>query len=177
MVKKVKVEKLKKGVFIHDFNTSWTKHPFLKNQILLSTDKMLQRVLDSGIYELYIDTTKGLDIIDLPDKKEIQKLFQTEFDLVVEQMPKYEKPVTRRAEIHKAKIIKSEATAVVQKLSEDVRSGKDIEVENVNNAISKIVDSISRNKDALRIENPLQPVVRIVYDIKKVVLLNLWVNN
>ena len=39
MIKKISVDKLRKGVYIHDFNAPWIKHPFLWHRGLIKNDK------------------------------------------------------------------------------------------------------------------------------------------
>jgi len=80
MIKKIKVEQLKPGVFVDDFNCGWLHHPYLTDRTMLKTDKQIQKVVKYGIRELYIDTDKGLDIDDAPTQRETEKQLQSEFE-------------------------------------------------------------------------------------------------
>src|SRR4249919_1740640 len=73
MIKKIKVDKLKPGIFVHDFNCGWLHHPFLKNRFKLSSDKEIEKVISYGIREVYIDTDSGLDVDDAPTQDEIDQ--------------------------------------------------------------------------------------------------------
>src|SRR2546428_266914 len=52
MIKKIKIEQLKPGIFVHDFNCGWLHHPFLRNRVKLNTDadidRMTKSVLDNS---------------------------------------------------------------------------------------------------------------------------------
>src|ERR1051325_8830515 len=77
MIKKVTVEQLKPGVFVHDFNCGWLHHPFLRNRIKLKTDKDVEKVIKHQIHEVYIDTDFGIDVEDAPTKAEVDQEIQT----------------------------------------------------------------------------------------------------
>ena len=62
MLKKIAVADLRLGMFIHEFCGSWMEHPFWKAKFVLETQKDLQRVRGSAVSEVWIDTSKGLDI-------------------------------------------------------------------------------------------------------------------
>ena len=48
MIKKIKVEQLKSGMFVHDFNCSWLDHPFLTNSIKINDEQVVQKIIDSN---------------------------------------------------------------------------------------------------------------------------------
>jgi len=73
MIKKIKVEQLTPGMFIHDFNCSWMNHPFLVNRTKIKDEKFIEKVAKSGIQEVYIDTDRGLDFADAPAEEEVMK--------------------------------------------------------------------------------------------------------
>jgi len=49
MIKKIKVEQLKPGIFVHDFNCGWLHHPFLRNRVKLNTDEDIERIVKHKI--------------------------------------------------------------------------------------------------------------------------------
>ena len=79
MKKKIKVEQLKPGIFIDDFNCSWLDHPFFTDSIKVNNEETIEKIIDTGIREVYIDTDKGLDVDDAPTKEEVKQEIQTEF--------------------------------------------------------------------------------------------------
>ena len=149
MIKKVKTGQLKPGMFVHDFNCGWLQHPFFSTTIKIKDSKMVQKIFDSGIQEVYIDTGKGLDVVDAPTEQEVDQNIQAEISKVVEPETGGMKPASVKEEINKAQEIKKEAKQTVQKIMEDIRLGKQLEVEKADHVVSMMVDSIFRNKDAL----------------------------
>jgi HD-GYP domain-containing protein (c-di-GMP phosphodiesterase class II) len=62
MIKKIKVERLRPGMFIHDMNCAWLDHPFLRNKIKVANREMIEKIILHGVQEVYIDTKRGLDV-------------------------------------------------------------------------------------------------------------------
>ena len=64
MLKRIRIDQVRKGMHIHDLCGSWMEHPFWKTNFALNSDKDLVRLHDSSIRELWIDTARGLDVQD-----------------------------------------------------------------------------------------------------------------
>lgn len=149
MIKKIKVEQLKPGVFVHDFNCGWLHHPFLTDRTKLKTDKQIQKVVGYGIRELYIDTDKGVDIDDAPTQREADNEIQSEFGQLNAPAAGPSDSSGFKVELVRAKKLISEAKLTTQKLMQDVRLGKRMEMNQVERTVDQMTDSILRNKDAL----------------------------
>ena len=149
MKKKIKVEQLKPGIYIDDFNCAWLDNPFLSNGMKINNEEAIEKIIDKGIREVYIDTEKGLDVDDAPTEEEVKQGIQTEFIRVVESQREGTNSVSLEKEIVRAKEIKNEAKQAVHKVMDDIRLGKQIELDKVERAVEEITDSIFRNKDAL----------------------------
>ncbi len=65
-LKKISIEELKIGMFIVNLGRSWFTHPFLRNQLLITSEKQLEKLRKYGIREVYIDSQRGLDTPSLP---------------------------------------------------------------------------------------------------------------
>ena len=46
MIKKIRIDQVVAGVYIHDFNCGWLHHPFLVNRIKLNTDKDVEKIVE-----------------------------------------------------------------------------------------------------------------------------------
>jgi len=149
MIKKIKVEQLKQGMFIHDFNCGWLNHPFLTNSMKVSDEQIIQKVRDFGIREIYIDTDNGFDVGGAPTEDEVRQEIQTEINRIVEPEKLRRDPVSIKEEIVKAKEIKNKAKETIHGIMEDVRFGKQIKTEEVGQVVDTMIDSIFRNQDAL----------------------------
>lgn len=154
MIKKIKVEELKIGMYIHDFNCGWLNHPFLSNSMYIDREEIIRKAVDYGIRELYIDTDKGHEVSDAPTKEEVQKEIREEIDRIAEQGKEGPEPLSRaplplREEMAKAKEIREEAKKVVHSIMDDIRFGRQIKTEAIAPVIDDMVDSVFRNQDAL----------------------------
>jgi len=151
MIKKIPVEELCVGMFIHDINLGWIDHPFSSKHFKLTSPKILQKILNLKVREVYIDTGKGLDTSKGQSATEVRAQVESDLEKLASPPPpkKSPTPVSVQEEWPKALEIRDDASRVVSKMMEDARLGKQIEIEQADPAIENIVDSIFRNQDAL----------------------------
>lgn len=62
MLKRIPVQKLRLGMFVHELCGSWMDHPFWRGAFLLDKPEDLQAICATGLKEVWIDTDKGQDI-------------------------------------------------------------------------------------------------------------------
>lgn len=62
MIKKIRSEQLRIGMHVHEFCGSWMDHPFWRSKFTVRTEAELKRIVTGGVSELWIDTSKGLDV-------------------------------------------------------------------------------------------------------------------
>ncbi len=153
MIKKVHKNALRLGMFIHDLNSGWMAHSFWRNRFMLRREEDLQKILESGLVEVYIDTALGLDA-EAPTEEEAQRQVSDRLRRVVGQA----EPVPRRLveEMAEAKAVQQEASVVVQSMLEDARMGRQIQADRMEPVVAKITDSILRNPGALLCMNRLK---------------------
>jgi HD-GYP domain-containing protein (c-di-GMP phosphodiesterase class II) len=148
MIKKVSVQQLKPGMFIHDMNCGWMEHPFLTGSLNVRNDKEIEKIADSGIREVYIDTSKGLDVADAPTETEVKDSIAHEMEIIAEKV-KPAGSVSLHDEMARSHKVHGEANKIIHSLMQDVRLGKQIELEQVNPIVGRMSESILRNQDAL----------------------------
>lgn len=148
MIKKISVDQLKPGMFVHDMDCGWMEHPFLTGSFKVRGDKDIERMIGYGIRELYIDSERGLDVADAPTQVEVQSSINREIAEVVEKVKDIE-PVSLHEEIDRAKVVLAEANRIIGELMQGVRQGKQIEQERVDPVVQQMSESILRNRDAL----------------------------
>jgi len=149
MIKKIKVEQLKPGVFVHDFNCGWLHHPFLADRTKLKTDKDIDKVVKYGIRELYIDTEKGLDVDDAPTQTETREKIQAEIAKLSGQPAKRGDRSLFKDEIARARQLIGEVKEATKKLMHDIRLGKRMDIQQVESLVARMSDSVLNDKDAL----------------------------
>jgi len=149
MIKKIRIDQLRPGMHIHDLNFGWTDHPYVRNDFLIEDEQSLAQVRSLGIRELYIDTDKGLDVASAPSRLEVEAALERELVEVADNSPDPHQPTTLEDEQEQARKVHREANQLIRELMEDVRLGRQIDVERTDPVISRMVGSIFRNRDAL----------------------------
>jgi putative nucleotidyltransferase with HDIG domain len=147
-IKKISVEELTPGMYIHDLNCDWMDHPFLTSSFAVKDEQTVTKIRVEGIRELYIDTRRGLDVAHAPTAEEVQQEIRVELDKIAEE-PRPFKTADLAEELQRARELKLEANRITRDLLTDIRLGKQIEVERVEPMVEKMIDSIFRNQDAL----------------------------
>lgn len=163
MIKKIAVNSLKVGMYIHDLDASWMSHPFLRNRFPVDNQKVIDEVLGAGIKHVYIDTERGLDFemavpIDIV-KEEIAESKQR----VADEQAGLVKEVSFESELVRAQSIVSEAHSAVRGFMQEVRFGKQIEKAAVDEVVDDVVESIFRNQDALITLSRIKSVDQYTY--------------
>ena len=149
MIKKIGIDQLKPGMFIHDLNCGWLDHPFLTNSFPVLDEKMVGRIREVGIREVYIDTVKGADVWLARTQQEVSADLDRQMLAIAE--AKVVAPISANLsdEGPRARRMHSEANKIVRNLMEDVRLGQQIQVDRLEPLVENMVDSIFRNQDAL----------------------------
>jgi len=149
MIKRVQVEDLKLGMYIHDLNCGWMDHNFLRSRFMLRKEEDLRKLHESKIRELYIDTVKGIDVSDAPTQREVEVQIQSRIMDLATRSHSMPAKTTHVEELSIAQDIQSEANEVITSMLGDIRLGKQVEVERVSPVVTQITDSILRNPGTL----------------------------
>ncbi len=109
---------------------------------------MILKVVKAGIKEIYIDTSKGMDVAGGESATQVRREIDMEITKISENVQQ-DVSLPMREELHAAKKAHSAAKRIVTNVMHDVRMGKQVELEAVNGVVEQMVDSIFRNKGAL----------------------------
>jgi HD-GYP domain-containing protein (c-di-GMP phosphodiesterase class II) len=148
MLKKVDSSQLKVGMYIHDLSCDWMTHPFVRNRFLISSEQEIRKIIDAGIHDVVIDSTKGLDAQDAPTLAEAQAKTEVELTALAAK-PVVVTRVALGEEIKRAAMIRHQASNLVRTVMQDARLGKAIELDQVTPVVENITASILRNPGAL----------------------------
>ena len=168
MLKKISIEHLILGMYVHAFCGSWMEHPFWKTKFVLKDPKDLERIRDAAISEVWIDSSRGLDI-----QKGIPSISDeacsahgdgacpTHDAQACPHSPVVQvvsppavgtgrlAPSSMQNELRVAASICGQAkTAMISMFSES-RMGKIVNAENAHHLVEEITDSVTRNPGAL----------------------------
>lgn len=146
MIKKVSASDVRLGIYIHEIKGNWLEHPFWRKSFKLEQQKDLDKLLDSKLTEIWIDTSKGLDV------EETKPVDAVVNQVAVEPKQPVKKPVktvSLEQELDVAKKLHSKTKAAVVSMFGDARMGKAIEVEEASVMVDEINQSVERNPNAL----------------------------
>lgn len=147
MLKPIAVSDLVCGMYIHSLSGSWLQHPFWKNSFLLDAEEDLLRLKQSGIRDVVIDLSKGLDVptkaasqaaVSAPASSERKRR-----ELAGSQQTSLEDELLLAQRI----CLKSKDT--VMEMFADARMGKIIDTSQVPELVQEIAASIQRHPHAL----------------------------
>jgi HD-GYP domain-containing protein (c-di-GMP phosphodiesterase class II) len=151
MLKRISVSQLTVGMHIKEFCGSWMEHPFIRSSFVLSNAKDLSVILASSIKEVWIDSSKGLDVpVSVPVVSEKQA--EIEIDAALEQVVtggRSMAPVSIEREMERAALICSQSKQAMVSMFEEARMGNSVDVGGARDLVEDISDSVMRNPGAL----------------------------
>ncbi len=149
-IKRVRVNQLKPGMYIHDLNCGWLQHGFLRPKFLIKHDDQIQKMRAQGLDELYIDTAQGDDVAGAPTQAEIEQgLKQKLKESAATGAALAPAKISQQEESEAAKRILGEAAGVVDGLLHDVRLGKQLDPAKARPLVKAMHASVLRNPGAL----------------------------
>jgi putative nucleotidyltransferase with HDIG domain len=153
MLKKIEVKFLRKGMFVKELCSSWMDTPFWKKSFLLDDLATLEKIKSTGIKEVWIDISKGLDVLievvvevipptveDVPAPIPI-KAPAVAFSQIA--------PVSMAAEMGRAASIVGESKKAVFSMFNEARMGNAVDAGNIMPLVEEIAGSVMRNPGAL----------------------------
>lgn len=152
MLKRIAVTDLCQGMFIHEFCGSWMEHPFWKAKFLLNSAKDLQRIVDSGIEEVWIDPEKGLDVsagsVALSPAQvaaEVEQLLEAK----AVESSSVPMSASLEEEVKRAQKLCAKSKDAVVAMFGEVRMGQAIDAARVVELVDEITQSVMRNPNAM----------------------------
>ncbi|WP_339071423.1 HD-GYP domain-containing protein [Pseudomonas idahonensis] len=143
MLKLISIHQLQMGMYIHQFCGSWLDHSFWKAGFVLDSHADLQRLRSSNLSSLWIDTSKGGD---LPEARAT-----TTPDLPPTAQPAT--AATPRAsmdeEVQRALKLCAYSRKAVTAMFQEVRMGQALEMQQAEDLVLQIGQSLLRHPDAL----------------------------
>jgi HD-GYP domain-containing protein (c-di-GMP phosphodiesterase class II) len=147
MLRKISVDSLTLGMHLHELCGSWMEHPFWRTKFVLTDPADLRLIVESGIREVWIDSDKGLDVPG-ETPAEVAQAVEVELDNVAvrDEPPK---KTSMSEELKRAARICATAKDAVVSMFQEVRMGKAIDAEAMDELVEEISSSVIRNPGAL----------------------------
>ena len=151
MLKKISVHQLKVGMHLKEFCGSWMEHPFWRSAFVITDPKDIERILESSIKEVWIDSAKGLDVA--PGEIAVSEAeSEAQVDEELSQAAEVQRetaPVPASAEFARAAKICAQSKRAVTSMFQEARMGKAVDTIGAQKLVEEITDSVSRNPGAL----------------------------
>ena len=162
MIKKISVNQLEPGMYVHDFNHDWrdpccqASDPNAFNgPRLIRTEAEVQAVISHGIVAVYIDARRGRDVDGAPTAAEVEARLAAQLaelgddDFFDDEPPPPPKETHFNDEVVKAAEIKAQARKLVGSVLEDARMGQQVALGPVKDVVRNMAESMFRNPDAI----------------------------
>ena len=159
MLKRIHVQHLTLGMYLHEFCGSWMEHPFWRTRFLLEDAHDLELIHASQIHEVWIDVSKGLDVAaGTHSVSRAEADAQAEADLqqaAADSASAPPAPNIRRQpspmvqELRRAAQICAASKKAVVSMFHEARMGRAVDPARTQELIEDMSDSIARNPGAL----------------------------
>ncbi|QIL44874.1 HD-GYP domain-containing protein [Acidovorax sp. HDW3] len=159
MLKRIHVQHLTLGMYLHEFCGSWMEHPFWRTRFLLEDAHDLELIHASEIHEVWIDVSKGLDVAaGTHSVSRAEADAQAEADLqqaAAHSASAHPAPNIRRQpspmvqELRRAAQICAASKKAVVSMFHEARMGRAVDPAQAQELIEDMSDSIARNPGAL----------------------------
>jgi putative nucleotidyltransferase with HDIG domain len=144
MLKRIEIKQLRIGMYC----SSWVNTAsFVKKSFLVNDRDELDQIINSGVKEVFINTSKGLDVLSEPVLAPIAKKAvgsvapQKSIDLIT--------PLAMNEELKQASKIVNCSKEAITSMFNEVRMGKAVNIESAVLLVEEITSSIMRNPGAL----------------------------
>lgn len=141
MLKKIRTSQLTLGMHLHKFCASWVMYPFWRSNFKLVLLKDIEKIQESGIDEVIIDTSKGADVLVVSHEISPVTLNPTKAS------DKIAAPI--ESELKRAITVYSQSKNAIRSMFDDVRMGKAVDFDSAETVVSEISASIMENSTAL----------------------------
>ncbi|MFN3438890.1 MAG: HD-GYP domain-containing protein [Acidovorax sp.] len=165
MLKRIHIQHLTLGMYLHEFCGSWMDHPFWRAKFVLKDPKDLVRIRSTAITECWIDTSKGLDVAPgtvSVSREEADAQIETGFSLLQDLPPlqvslpppppppvRDRSPTDMGSELKMAAAVCVRSKKAVISMFNEARMGRAVDSASTKNLVEEISDSVTRNPGAL----------------------------
>lgn len=151
MLKKIDVKYLREGMYVQELCSSWIDTPFWKKSFMLDDLAVLEKIKKTQIQEVWIDTSKGLDVLQEGPTEIVPSVIQEIPKPVPQAVLAFDKivPVSMDAEMGRAAKIVGKSREAVFSMFSEARMGNVVDAENAMPLVEEIAHSVMRNPGAL----------------------------
>lgn len=152
MLKRINVQHVTLGMFLHEFCGSWMEHPFWRTRFLLSSEAELLRLRSTSIQDVWIDVRKGADVgVQIPCVR-FDPLDELRHQIPDHARPASEQstsPLSTSTELRRAAQTCAQARPLLARLFSDARLGQPLDTAAAGRLVDDVTASVARNPHAM----------------------------
>lgn len=155
MLKKIPVEQLRLGMYLHAFEGAWVDHPFWRTKFLVKAPADLQAIRASTLRECWIDVAQGADVDDAPSPSPVVSA-PTPASIPAGPpvaLPSPVPPLPTKApiaeELRRARLVCDRLLAATDAVFAQARIGRLTDASACLPLVHEVVESVFRHSDAL----------------------------
>ncbi|MEY2631591.1 MAG: hypothetical protein RIR00_245 [Pseudomonadota bacterium] len=152
MLKKIRSEQVRLGMYLHAFCGAWLDHPFWRSSFVLKDPQDIASIHASKIREVWIDTDKGLDVLQDAVAVEASAPPPPEAQPSTPPPPLpaiSREPTSFNEELKQAARICAKSKQAVVSMFQEARLGKAVDAAEARELVEEISGSVMRNPEAL----------------------------
>ncbi|MCC6141067.1 MAG: HD-GYP domain-containing protein [Nitrospira sp.] len=147
MTTRIHITQLRPGMRIEKLDCSWFATPFFRHRMAVTSMEQVEQLKACGVQTLHI--TGELEQDSPATEAAIQEPSEIGDSPAVATVPQEKSDIPFEEELPAAKLVYTAAKNVIEEAMLDVRMGRDINMDAVNQVVSEMADSVIRNPDAL----------------------------
>jgi len=150
LIKKITIDQLKPGMYVADLNNQWVPKSNASRSGIIKYQSTIDKVRALGVQEIYIDTDKGVDCPDGIPVDAVKQLQAEQFDSIsVQSGTRASVRTSVEAERERAHKLYGQTKNLIGGILEDIKQGKSVDAEAVDNSAADLVSSLDANENAL----------------------------
>ncbi|MEK7335866.1 MAG: HD-GYP domain-containing protein [Nitrospirota bacterium] len=147
MATRIHITQLRPGMRIEKLDCSWFATPFFRHRMAVTSMEQVEQLKACGVETL--DISGELEADSVATEEAIQEPSEAIDPSPVLTAPPEVTGIPFEEELPAAKLVYTAAKNVIEEAMLDVRMGRDINMDAVNQVVSEMADSVLRNPDAL----------------------------
>ena len=147
MIRQIPISELLPGMFVVNLHKPWLEHSIWRPRFAVQDEAQVRKLMVEGIAEVSIDTNRGIDLPPSPIARinEVQRKFVS----LAERIKTAPRQVSLSEERRRAGRLIGEASSSVTDLMLAARAGRTVDAARLEPVVSKMIESVLRNPDAL----------------------------
>lgn len=149
MLKRIHVEELTLGMFLHRFDGAWLDHPFWRSGFLLDSPADLAKIRASKIQMVWIDTTRGAAPAAPDVSAEVRPPVPCPAPGAAPAEARRRAPAAMQDELQRAAALCGQARECITAVFQEARMGTLTDSSAARGLVEDVCDSVLRNPGAL----------------------------